>query len=372
MNNKKITLVVNVAWSMFNFRHGVISRLLTEGYKVTVVTAPDQFSDKLRAMGCTVIDLPISGKGTNPLQDLHLLYSLYRLYLSTKPNFIIHYSIKPNIYGSLAAKVAGIPSLAVTTGLGYTFVNDNWIAKVARSLYKLAFRYPKEIWFLNEDDRQVFLRNDLVVSNKAVLLHGEGVNLTHFKPEVNPQVDSCFRFLLIARMLWDKGVGEYIEAAKIIREKYPLVKFQLLGDCGFANPSMIERSQVAEWEAEGIIEYLGSTGDVRPMIAQADCVVLPSYREGIPRTIIESAAMAKPVIVTDVPGCRDVVIPDETGLLCPAKDANALAICCEQMLGLSSSAREEMGLHGREFMMRQFDEKLVIAQYLQTLKKYGV
>lgn len=372
MNNKKIVLVVNVAWSMFNFRHGLLSKLISDGYEVTVITAPDYFSDKLRAMGCTVIDLPISGKGTNPLQDLHLLYSLYRLYLSTKPNFIIHYSIKPNIYGSLAAKLAGIPSLAVTTGLGYTFVNDNWIAKVARSLYKLAFRYPNEVWFLNEDDRQVFLRNDLVVSNKAVLLHGEGVNLTHFKPEAKHQTDGCFRFLLIARMLWDKGVGEYVEAAKIIREEYPLVKFQLLGDCGFANPSMIERSQVAEWEAEGIIEYLGSTGDVRPMIAQADCVVLPSYREGIPRTIIESAAMAKPVIVTDVPGCRDVVIPDETGLLCPVKDANALAICCKKMLGLSSSAREEMGLHGREFMMRQFDEKLVIAQYLHTFKKYGV
>jgi len=357
---------------MFNFRHGLLKQLLAEGYKVTIITSPDEYSDKLRTMGCIVIDLPIAGKGTNPLQDLHLLYSLYRLYLSTKPNFIIHYSIKPNIYGSLAAKFAGIPSLAITTGLGYTFVNDNWVAKVARRLYKLAFRYPKEVWFLNQDDRHVFLENGLVVSSKAVLLHGEGVNLTHFKPEANCQMDSCFRFLLIARMLWDKGVGEYVEAAKTIKNKYPTVIFQLLGDCGFANPSMIERSQVDKWEAEGIIEYLGSTGDVRPMIAQADCVVLPSYREGIPRTIIESAAMAKPVITTDVPGCRDVVIPGETGMLCPVKDANALAICCEQMLGLSSSAREKMGLNGRDFMLRKFDEKLVIAQYLHTLKKYGV
>lgn len=373
MSGKSITLVVNVAWSMFNFRHGLLKRLLTEGYKVTVITAPDEFSDKLRAIGCTVIDLPISGKGTNPFQDIHLLYSLYRLYISTKPNFIIHYSIKPNIYGSLAAKLAGIPSLAVTTGLGYTFVNDNWIAKVARSLYKLAFRYPKEVWFLNEDDRQVFLKHSLVSADKAVVLYGEGVDLNYYYPLPKIHQDENFRFLLIARMLWDKGVGEFVEAARIIRKKYPKAIFQLLGTCGSANPSVIERDQVAKWENEGVIEYLGTTNDVRNYISQADCVVLPSfYREGIPRSLMEAAAMAKPLITTDNVGCRDVVIPDETGLLCPVKDANALAICCEQMLGLTLSMREEMGLRGREFMMRKFDEKLVIAQYLQTLNKYGV
>ncbi|EPC3543441.1 glycosyltransferase family 4 protein [Aeromonas hydrophila] len=371
--NKRITLVVNVAWSMFNFRHGVISRLLADGYQVTVITAPDEFSDKLRNMGCTVIDLPISGKGTNPLQDLSLLYSLYRLYLSTKPNFIIHYSIKPNIYGSLAAKLSGIPSLAVTTGLGYTFVNDNWIAKVARNLYKLAFRYPKEVWFLNEDDRQVFLKYGLVSADKAVVLYSEGVNVNYFSPLPKISHDDNVRFLLIARMLWDKGVGEFVEAARIIRRKYPHATFQLLGACGFANPSVIEREQVAKWEKEGVIEYLGTTNDVRSHISQADCVVLPSfYREGIPRSLMEAAAMAKPLITTDNVGCRDVVIPDETGLLCPVKDANALAICCEKMLGLSSSAREVMGARGREFMMRQFDEELIIAQYLDTLNKYGV
>ena len=372
MNNKKLVLVVNTAWCMFNFRHGLLSRLIHDGYQLTIISAPDEFSDKLRDMGCEVIDVSIAAKGINPLQDLKLIHTLYRLYQKLAPDFIIHYTIKPNIYGSLAAKWAGLPSLAITTGLGYTFVNDNLVAKVARGLYKLAFCFPKEVWFLNEDDRQVFLQHQLVSQDKAVLLHGEGVDLAHFFPRAQPAADGKLRFLLIARMLWDKGVGEYVEAAGIVRQQYPQAVFQLLGACGVANPSVIERAKIAQWEEEGLVEYLGTTPDVRPVIANADCVVLPSYREGIPRTMIESAAMAKPLIVTDVPGCRDVVKPLQTGFICPAKDAASLAACCEQIIVMSPATRAEMGAAGRRFMADKFDEKLVIEQYLATLKKYGV
>ncbi|MFM4937373.1 glycosyltransferase family 4 protein [Aeromonas veronii] len=373
MNNKKLAFVANTAWSMFNFRHGLLSRLIDDGYQLTIIAPYDEFSEKLREMGCAVIDLPMEAKGTNPLQDLKLIYTLYRVYQQIVPDFIIHYTIKPNIYGSLAAKLAGIASLAITTGLGYTFVNDNLVAKLAKSLYKFAFHYPKEVWFLNEDDRQVFLQHRLVRADKAVLLHGEGVDLTHFAPLAKPQPDDQIRFLLIARMLWDKGVGEFVEAARIIRQRYPQAVFQLLGACGVANPSVIEREQLAKWEAEGVIEYLGTTSDVRPVIAQADCVVLPSfYREGIPRTLMEAAAMAKPLITTDNVGCRDVVIPGQTGLLCPVKDGHALADCCEQLITMTVEQRSLMGSAGREFMRQKFEEKLVIEQYLQKLQRYGV
>lgn len=370
--NKKLALVANTAWSMFNFRHGLLSCLLKKGYQLTIIAPPDKFSDNLREMGCVVVDLSMDAKGTSPLQDLKLIRSLHRIYKQIAPDFIIHYTIKPNIYGSIAAKWADIPSLAITTGLGYTFVNDNLVAKVARGLYKLAFRFPKEVWFLNEDDRQVFLQHQLVSQEKAVLLHGEGVDLSHFAPQAMPAPDGKVRFLLIARMLWDKGVGEYVEAAQIVRQKYPQAVFQLLGGCGVANPSVIERAQIALWEQAGLVEYLGTTPDVRPFIAIADCVVLPSYREGIPRTMIESAAMAKPLIVTDVPGCRDVVLPSQTGFLSPVKDSAALAICCEQLIAMPPKARTEMGAAGRCFMAVTFDEKLVIEQYLMTLKKYGI
>ncbi|CAJ1800456.1 N,N'-diacetylbacillosaminyl-diphospho-undecaprenol alpha-1,3-N-acetylgalactosaminyltransferase [Aeromonas hydrophila] len=370
MKNKKIVLVANTSWSMFNFRGGVIQHLLNAGCKLTVIAPLDDFSEKLRAMGCEVVALPMSAKGTNPVQDLKLVYTLYSLYRKVAPDFIIHYTIKPNIYGSLAAKFAKIPSLAITTGLGYTFLNNNLVAKVARLLYKLAFHFPKEIWFLNEDDRQVFLQHQLVSQAKAVLLHGEGVDLAHFSPRAQLAPDGKLRFLLIARMLWDKGVGEYVESAKIVRQQYPQAVFQLLGACGVANPSVIEREQIAKWEQAGMVEYLGTTPDVRPIIANADCVVLPSYREGIPRTMIESAAMAKPLIVTDVPGCRDVVIPGQTGFLCPAKDVAALAHCCVKFINMNAEQTSKMGEAGRTLMVSKFDEQLVIAQYLRTLSRY--
>lgn len=376
MENKKIVLVANTSWSMFNFRRGVIRSLINAGCLLTIITPTDEFSDKLRAMGCDVIDLPMSAKGTNPLQDLKLLYTLYRLYRRISPNFIIHYTIKPNIYGSLAAKLANIPSIAITTGLGYTFLNNNLVAKVARLLYKLAFNFPKEIWFLNEDDRQEFLQYHLVAKHKAILLHGEGVDLEHFAPQAialgGAESDEIkpVRFLLIARMLWDKGIREYVTAAKIVQQCYPQAIFQLLGAYDVANPSVITREQIDLWEEEGLITYLGTTEDVRPFVANADCMVLPSYREGIPRTMIESASMSKPLIVTDVPGCRDVVIPNRTGLLCPVKDAAALAHCCEKIINMDAKQLAKMGEAGRAFMESKFDERLVITQYINTLNKY--
>ncbi|HHY0357786.1 glycosyltransferase family 4 protein [Vibrio cholerae] len=368
----KLVMVANTAWSVFNFRHSLIKELLSSGVELYVIAPEDKFSAKLAELGCQVLDLPMQAKGVNPIADLGLMLRLLRHYREIKPDFIIHYTIKPNIYGSLAAKLAGIPSLAITTGLGYTFVNQNLVSQVARQLYKFAFRYPKEVWFLNEDDRSAFLEHHLIEPDKAVLLHGEGVNLNHFVPTDKPQPDGNVRFLLIARMLRDKGVCEFVEAARQIRQRYPNAIFQLLGDCGVPNPSVIGREEIAQWEKEGVVEYLGTTDDVRPIIAQADCLVLPSYREGIPRTMIESAAMAKPLIVSDAPGCRDVVLDGQTGYLCEVKNAKALAQRCEQFLTLSDSEKQAMGKAGRSFMEAKFDEKLVIKQYFETLKKYKV
>ncbi|EGR4154654.1 glycosyltransferase family 1 protein [Vibrio cholerae] len=368
----KLVMVANTAWSVFNFRHSLIKELLSSGVELYVIAPEDKFSAKLAELGCQVLDLPMQAKGVNPIADLGLMLRLLRHYREIKPDFIIHYTIKPNIYGSLAAKLAGIPSLAITTGLGYTFVNQNVVSQVARQLYKFAFRYPKEVWFLNEDDRSAFLEHQLIAPNKAVLLHGEGVNLNHFVPTDKPQPDEHVRFLLIARMLRDKGVCEFVEAARQIRKQHPNAIFQLLGDCGVPNPSVIGREEIAQWEKDGIVEYLGTTDDVRPIIAQADCLVLPSYREGIPRTMIESAAMAKPLIVSDAPGCRDVVLDGQTGYLCEVKNAQSLAQRCEQFLTLSDSEKQVMGNAGRSFMEAKFDENLVIKQYFETLKKFKV
>jgi glycosyltransferase involved in cell wall biosynthesis len=369
---KQILFISNTSFSISNFRSGILKRLLADGYKVITVGPSDIYSANLAAMGCEVIDIPMAAKGVNPREDLLLLGQLRRLYKIIKPDFIFHYTIKPNIYGSLAARLAGIPSIAVTTGLGYTFINDNWVARVARRLYKVAFLSPKEVWFLNEDDRQTFLRHRLVAPDRAVLLHGEGINTTFFSPQPVPVSDGKTRFLLVARMLWDKGVGEYVEAARQVRKLHPNAVFQLLGECGVPNPSEVSRKQMAEWERECVIEYLGATTDVRPYIAQADCLVLPSYREGIPRTLLEAAAMGKPLIASDAPGCRDVVIDGETGWLCPIKDASALADCMVQLLSMHVADRQAMGLAGRRFIVENFDEQKVVSHYLATLARYGL
>ncbi|MBL0491915.1 glycosyltransferase [Aeromonas veronii] len=371
MNKNHIVIVANTAWSVFNFRYGLLKRLLSDGYHISVVAPNDKFSGKLKDMGCDVIDLPMSAKGVNPFEDINLVRLLYRYYRRLKPDFIIHYTIKPNIYGSLAARMASIPSLAITTGLGYTFVNDNFIAKIARQLYKMAFRYPREVWFLNEDDRQAFLAYSLVSENKAKLLHGEGVDVSHFSPISASSSNNHTTFLLIARMLWDKGIGEYIEAARVIKSKYPKTHFQLLGACDVPNPSLISREQISIWESEGIVEYLGTTDDVRTVIANVDCVVLPSYREGIPRTMLEAAAMAKPLIVSDAPGCKDVVIHGKTGFLCKVKNSYSLAAVMELIINQSTQERVDMGMAGRNLVLHKFDERVVIEKYIDMLSKYN-
>lgn len=369
INTKKICLVANTAWSMFNFRRGVIQSLISLGYEVVVLAPYDEAFEKLEKMGCTVVDLKMDARGINPVKDLFLIGRLYCIYKQLRPSLIIHYTIKPNIYGSLAAKAAGFPALAITTGLGYTFLNDNIVAKVARCLYNFAFSFPKEVWFLNDDDMQIFLERNLVSPQKAKLLHGEGVDTDYYAPKFEIIHDNKVRFLLIARMLWDKGVGEYVQAAELVKKNHPDVIFQLLGACGVANPSVIEREQVAVWEAQGIIEYLGTTDDVRPYIAQSTCVVLPSYREGIPRTLLEAAAMATPLIATDVPGCRDVVVDGKTGFICDVKDPVSLATAFIKFLSMNDNERLEMGNAGRDFIEDVFSESLIIKQYMETITR---
>ncbi|BCL76526.1 glycosyl transferase [Jeongeupia sp. HS-3] len=361
--DRHVLFVANTAWSLYNFRAGVIKHWINLGARVTVVAPMDECAQLLIDMGCGFIDLRMSAKGVNPIEDACLVFRLMRIYRRSKPTLIVHYTIKPNIYGSIAAKLAQIPSLAVTTGLGYAFVNPGVVSKIACSLYKFAFRYPREVWFLNEDDRLIFLERHLVSADRAMLLDGEGIDLCQYSPRDKPCDDGKLRFLLIARLLWDKGIGEFVEAARIVRQRYPNAIFQLLGACGVDNPSAINAEKIQEWRDEGVIDYLGTTTDVREFIAQADCIVLPSYREGVPRSLMEGASMEKALIATDVPGCRDIVEHEKTGFLCPVKSAEALAESIMLYIQLSPAAKVEMGKAGRKFMQVRFDEQITIAAY---------
>jgi glycosyltransferase involved in cell wall biosynthesis len=365
-----LCMVANTAWSMWNFRRGLLSALLQHGYSITIVAPPDETVPLLCKLGCSFIPLTLSAKGINPIADLKLIWDLVKKYSIIKADLIIHYTIKPNIYGSIAAHFCRLKTVAIVTGLGYTFVNDGWVAKIAKLLYKFAFKYPFLVVFLNGDDRVEFISRRLVDKQKTLVLPGEGIDLNFFYPSEKPSEDGSVCFLLIARLLWDKGIGEYVAAAKKIRIKYPNVKFKLLGDFQENNPSAIGYVQLNEWIDEGVLEYLGTTHDVRPIIMQSDCVVLPSYREGLPRSMIEASAMAKPIIVTDVPGCRDVVRHGETGLLCQARNVTSLTYAMMKFIQMNTTQKTLMGNAGRQWVIAKFDEKKVISIYLNMLDQY--
>jgi glycosyltransferase involved in cell wall biosynthesis len=369
----RVVLVANTLWSVVIFRPGLLRTLVGMGIDVVVVAPPDDTLPRARELNVTLVPLELSAKSTNPIHDIALVRTLAKLYRELRPDIVFHYTIKPNIYGSMAARIVGVPCVAVTTGLGYAFVNTNLVARVAKWLYRFAFRFPREVWFLNEDDRRDFVERRLVDPAKTRVLPGEGIDIAHFAPRPDgQQPDDKIRFLLIARMLWDKGVGEYVEAARIVRRRYPRAVFQLLGATGVANPSAIDAQQMQAWVDEGVVEYLGTTQDVRDIIARADCLVLPSYREGVPRTLLEGAAMGKPLVATDAVGCREVIVDGETGFLCEVRNASDLAAKLLSVIELGPQGRAAMGARGREMVEQRYDERIVIERYLDAMRRFGV
>lgn len=358
----------NNAWGMYNFRGKLLRHLVERGFRVSVLAPHHEvYSRKLRDLGCEVHDMPMNPKGVNPVSDAFLLYRYYVMLKRLRPDLSISYTIKPNIYGSLAARWLGIPYLPITTGLGYVFIQRTIVTIIVKFLYRIAFKKARHVWFLNKDDIEIF-RNECIVENEKIQqLPGEGIDLCRFTPEKNKPANSPFVFLLVGRMLMDKGVREYVAAVRILRSKYPDVRFRLLGAVWEDNPAAIHREQLEQWEEEGIVEYNEEVPDVKPFLEAADCVVLPSYREGIPFTLMEGAAMGLPLVATDVPGCRDVVIDGYNGFICPDKDPEALALAMEKILLLSPEERMALGANGRKFMEDNYDLKRVIEQYDRTV-----
>lgn len=363
---KRILLVGNTAWSMYNFRGNLIKRLVQD-YEVCVAAPYDElFSERITSLGAKFIPVDISAKGTNPLTDLKLTAKFVRLFKQEQLDFVFLYTIKPNIYGGIAARICKLPFIAITTGLGYTFVVDNLVSRIARKLYKRSFKHANQVWFLNKEDEADFLKYNLLDKNKSWVLHGEGVDTMRFALKPMPEESS---FLLMARMLWDKGIGDYVEAARIVKRKYPNVAFNLLGFLNAENPSAISENQIKAWEKEGLVNYLGVTNNVVPYIAATTSLVLPSYyREGIPMTLLEAASMGRILITTDNVGCRDTVEDKVTGFLSPVKQAELLAECMLKVIEMKHEDRVKMGALAREKVLKEFDEKLVFKAYLSVLK----
>ena len=367
----KVMLVSNTSLTIRNFRVGLMQALRSGGFDVIFCAQDNGYAQEVVKNGFTFIPLTIDRKSTNLFTDLKQIFAFYRLYSRIKPDIILHYTIKPNIYGSMAAKLARVPCINNITGLGYVFIQKDAIYFLVKFLYKISCNLARRTFFQNRDDLDLFVKKGLINRNKAILVNGSGININFYSPEFGKTVnkeDGVFTFLFTGRLLWDKGLGEFVKAAALTRKKYPKARFWLAGIIDPGNPAGVKLETVRDWEREGYVEYLGEVKDVRLFICQSDCVVLPSYREGIPRSLLEASSMEKPIITTNAVGCRDVVEEGVNGFSVPVKDAQALASSFCRMIELEPEERLRMGKAGRVKVKKDFEETGVIGAYLEEIQ----
>ena len=336
-----------------------------DGFQVHALAPEDAYSDHIIALGCIYHPVKMNNTGSNPVQDLLLMHRLYKLYQKISPDLVLHYTIKPNIYGSLVARLLNIPTICTVSGLGTVFLTSSGSNRIAWQLYKLAFRFPVKVFFQNQSDLSEFKDRGLLTRNNYQVIPGSGIDINRFMLSQESNNTSPLVFLMMARLIEEKGVLDFLEASKILRQQGIPVICQLLGAPDPAHKRSIKNGQLAD----APIEYLGETDDVRPYIRKSHVFVLPSYREGLSRALLEAAAMGKPIITTDVPGCREVVKDQINGLLCKPADPQDLAKKMHQMYFLDHDKRIAMGMAGRQLVINQFSETRVIDIYLAVIRK---
>ncbi len=368
---KTIGIVINTSWHIYNFRTGLIKALQEMGYRVVAIAPQDIYSQKLVDTDMDYHDIKMNNMGTNILEDTKLTYSYYKVFKKIKPDLLLLYTIKPNIYGSIAAKMLNIPVISSITGLGTVFLHDNLSSKVAKLLYKVTLNIPGKVFFENPHDKKVFLDQGFVKKEKTVLTPGACIDTNEFRPieQVKFNENNQPKFLFIARLVRDKGLIEYIDAIKLLRSKYPTIEFAILGPYYPGNPTAITEEEMDRWVEEGLVNYLGESDNVKSIISEYDCVVLPSYREGLSRVLLEAASMEKPIVTTNVPGCKDVVEDGVNGFLCEKENAHHLAEKIEQIILLTNYDRMQMGKKGREKVVKEFDEPIVNDKYIAAIQE---
>jgi len=344
-----------------------VRTLIDQGYEVHTIAPNDEYTKFLTEAGCIHHKVRMDSRGANFIKDSALIAELFLIYRKLKPDVILHYTIKPNVYGTLAASMLNIPVINNVCGLGTVFLKNNLVSAVAILLYKISFRFAKKVFFQNHDDLKLFVDKGLVPANAVDLVPGSGIDLRKFQP-VPFKRNEKFTFLLISRLITDKGILEYVEAVRRLKSSGVDARFQILGAIDEEHKRGIKIRVIEEWINSGTIEYLGTTDDVRQFIKSADCIVLPSYREGTPRTLLEAASSSKPIIATDVPGCNHVVRNQYNGLLCKLKDAKDLADKMKLMSEFDDAKLKVFGENGRTKMEAEYDEYVVINKYLETLK----
>lgn len=357
-----ILVLTNFIAGLHSFRKEVMKAIVDEGYQlyISVPDTDDSRIEYFKGIGCRIIKTNFNRRGMNPIDDLKLMLKYRSIIKELNPKAVLSYTIKPNVYGGIACRLTGTPLIANVTGLGDAIENGGWLQKLTVSLYKIGVGKAKQVFFQNPSNKELCMRFG-IADERAIVLPGSGVNLKHHIYQEYP-ADGVIKFLYIARLQKDKGTGEYFEAAKAIKAKFPLTEFQVLGwkDGEY-------ESQLNELTAKGIINYLGTTSDVRPYLKDVHCTIMPSYHEGMSNVNLESAANGRPIITTDVPGCRETVDDGVTGILVTAKDANSLIEGVERFLAMSYEQKKQMGLEGREKVEREFDRQIVVKAYLDAI-----
>lgn len=364
-----IAISANTSWYLYNFRKNTILALIEQGYQVIAIAPQDEYSAKLSQLGCKFVDIDIDQGGTNPVKDIQTFFSFYKLYRKINIDVVLNFTPKNNIYSTLAAHFNEVKSINNIAGLGILFINESITSKIARFLYKISQCKAAKLFFQNEDDRQLFLTKKITKNIPTGRLPGSGVDLSRFI--LSPSLDDGkVRFLLIARMLYDKGIQQYVDAARSLKAKYgEQVEFQLLGFLDVNNPSAVSSADMQRWVDEGVVKYLGTSDNVEQDIAKVDCMVLPSYyREGVPKSLLEAGAMGKPIVTTDNVGCRETVDDGINGYLCELRSSESLKDKLELVICMSHQQRLGMGIKSREKIQNEFDEKIVIQKYLDAIE----
>ena len=366
-STKRIAVIENSLFSTYTMRDSLMKRLMKEGYEVFVLTHTNSFAAQVEKTGIKVINI---GSGNiHPVKVSKYIYNLFFFLNRIKPDVVLTYSIRPAIWGNFIARYLKIPTITNITGVGPLFTSKNVAYLAARSMYRLALKNASKVFFQNFDDMELFIQHKFVTPDRAARIPGSGVDYEKFSPVLVNKKNDSFSFLFIGRLIKDKGIFEFVEAARIIHEKYPTVQFNVLGPFWHQNlkSNTVTKSDLQNWIDEGIIDYMGEKKDVRKFIAKADCIVLPSYREGTSNILLEAASMEKPAITCNTTGCKEIVEDGITGFLCSIKDGRDLADKMEKMLLLSPVERIGMGKKAREKIIREYGKEIVLNAYLDAI-----
>lgn len=363
MNKKKVLILVNHDVVIYNFRKELVKKLIEEDYDVYLSLPYGEKVDLLVEMGCKFIETPIDRRDTNPFKDLLLIKKYFQIMKKIKPDIILSYTIKPNIYGAIISRILGIPIIANVTGLGSAINSRGFLRKIITNLYKFSFRSIDCVFFQNENDSNFFLSNNIKMK-KHVLIPGSGVNLSEFTYEDYPAESKVETFLFVGRIMRDKGIEELIEAASNIKQSNPDVEFHAIG---FAEEEYKEK--IKTLQEDSIIKFHGMQSNVRDYLIECNAIVHPTYHEGMSNVLLEAAATGRPILASNIPGCKEIFDEDLSGIGFQPQNAESLALSIQKFLNLTYEEKKEMGLMGRKKVEKEFNRSIVVKKYMDEIEK---